>query len=215
MAIDTSGRTASVSVYDQQVLGEITWAAGRSHSQYLLHTIGYVLELAGLKKSDLHAVAVASGPGSYSGLRVGATTAMGLGLGLGIGVVQVPTLEALARSVGPVSQPIRAAILVGRGHVASARFDPRQGGGSQAGGIINADLEATCRLASHEGASLIMDGAPSLRIEAGKLLRGTATLVLPALSCSRASLIAAVASERLAAGATPSAITNELVYVGS
>src|SRR5713226_1140067 len=102
LALDTSGSTPSVAVYDRQVLGEITWVAGRRHSQHLLRAIDSALELAGMTKSNLEAVAVASGPGSYSGLRVGATTAMGLGLGLGVGVVQVPTLEALARSLGLV-----------------------------------------------------------------------------------------------------------------
>src|SRR5207249_1838232 len=116
----------------QQVLGEITWAAGRRHSQHLLGAVESVLDLAGVKKTDLGAVAVAAGPGSYSGLRVGATTAMGLGLGLGIGVVQVPTLEAMARSLGPVARAVRPAVLVGRGHFASASFSPARNGPSQA-----------------------------------------------------------------------------------
>jgi hypothetical protein len=61
---------------------------------------------------------------------------------------------------------------------------------------------------------LILDGEPSLRAQAAELLRGSATLATAALSCARASLVAEIATERLAAGAIPSAITNELVYVG-
>src|SRR5437016_1352289 len=166
LAIDTSGGTASVAVYDGQVLGEITWAAGRAHSQHLLRAIDTALDLAGVSKSNLNALAVASGPGSYAGLRVGATTAMGLGLGLGIGVVQVPTLDALARSLGPVQQPVRPVVLVGRGHFASVRFDVSHEGWNQAGDIINTDLDETCRLASDEGAVLILDGEPSVPAQA-------------------------------------------------
>src|SRR5206468_3118391 len=72
-------------------------------------------------------IAVASGPGSYSGLRVGISTAMGLAVALGIGVAQVPTLDVIAWSqLAPVTgdgkRPVRAAIEIGRGHYATARF---------------------------------------------------------------------------------------------
>ena len=102
--------------------------------------------------------------------------------------------------------------MVGRGHFASASFSPARSGPSQAGDISNKSLEEICQLASDESAVLILDGEPSLRAQAAELLSGSAVLASAPLSCSRASLVAEIATDLLAAGATPSAITDKLVY---
>src|SRR5438874_8863714 len=117
LAIDTSGMTASVALYRDQVLAETAWQSGRSHSAQLLPAIDYTLQLARADKRDLSAVAVAAGPGSYSGLRVGISTAMALALALNVDVVQVPTLDVMAWGVPGAgngdprsARPVRAAI---------------------------------------------------------------------------------------------------------
>src|SRR3954452_4361879 len=71
LAIDTSGATASVAVYHDQVLAESTWQSGRGHSSQLIPMIEAMLNLAHVDRKGLSAVAVATGPGSYAGLRVG------------------------------------------------------------------------------------------------------------------------------------------------
>ena len=84
IGIDSSTATASVAVYRGQVLAEVSWRAGRKHSAQLLPTLERALDLAGVEKSSVHSIAVASGPGSYSGLRVGVSTALGLAMALNI-----------------------------------------------------------------------------------------------------------------------------------
>src|SRR3954471_8594398 len=96
LAIDTSSLTATVAVFRGQVLGELAWQSGRRHSAELLPAIEQVLGFAGVDKRSVTCIAVAAGPGSYSGLRVGVSTAMALALAWGIEVVQVPTLDVIA-----------------------------------------------------------------------------------------------------------------------
>ena len=97
LAIDSSGMVASVAVLQDEVLiAEYTVNYKKTHSQTLLPMLD---EIVGMTESDLagiDAIAVAAGPGSFTGLRIGASTAKGLGLALDIPLVAVPTVDALA-----------------------------------------------------------------------------------------------------------------------
>src|SRR5438309_311964 len=78
LALDTSTALASVALYDGTVRAEATWRAGREHSTQVLPTAVRLLEQQGLGPPDLSGVAVAIGPGSYTGVRVGIALAKGL-----------------------------------------------------------------------------------------------------------------------------------------
>ena len=97
LAIDSSGMTATVAVVeDTQTIAEYTVNFKKTHSQTLLpmiDTIGKIIELD-LKSID--AIAVAGGPGSFTGLRIGSATAKGLGLALEKPLIHVPTVDGLA-----------------------------------------------------------------------------------------------------------------------
>src|SRR3954465_2917514 len=71
LALDTSTALASVALYDGTLRAEATWPSGRTHSQQVLPMAVRLLEEQGLGPDDLTAVAVAIGPGSYTGVRVG------------------------------------------------------------------------------------------------------------------------------------------------
>lgn len=97
LAIDSSGLVASVAVAeDDRLLGEYTIDRGKTHSESLLPMIAAVLDMLELEVSDMDAIAVSSGPGSFTGLRIGAATAKGLAFAKDIPIVPVPTLDALA-----------------------------------------------------------------------------------------------------------------------
>ena len=72
---------------------------GYSHSEKLHVFIDEVIQEAGLNMSDLDAVAVSKGPGSYTGLRIGVAAAKGMCFALDIPLISVPTLDSLARQV--------------------------------------------------------------------------------------------------------------------
>lgn len=77
-----------------RVLGEMTSADEMNHLKDLLPQACHLLESAGVKKSELTYIAVSAGPGSFTGIRIGVSTARALGQALGIPVVSVPTLDA-------------------------------------------------------------------------------------------------------------------------
>ncbi len=96
-AFDSSGNVASVAVVeDDLLLGEYTINYKKTHSQTLLPMLDEVVKMLELDLESLDAIAVASGPGSFTGLRIGSATAKGLGLALHKPLVEVPTTEGLA-----------------------------------------------------------------------------------------------------------------------
>lgn len=97
LGIDSSGLVATVALQSDDILvGEYTIHNKKTHSQTLLPMIHDMLSLAEVSVQELDAIAVAAGPGSFTGLRIGAATAKGLGQALDIPLVAVPTLEGLA-----------------------------------------------------------------------------------------------------------------------
>lgn len=97
LGIDSSGLVATVALQcDDILVGEYTIHNKKTHSQTLLPMIHDMLEVAEVSVNELDAIAVAAGPGSFTGLRIGAATAKGLGQALDIPLVAVPTLEGLA-----------------------------------------------------------------------------------------------------------------------
>lgn len=97
LGIDSSGMVASVAVVeDMQMLAEYTIDYKKTHSQTLLPMLDEVAKMIELDLAQIDVIAVAAGPGSFTGLRIGSATAKGLGLALKKPLVSVPTLEGMA-----------------------------------------------------------------------------------------------------------------------
>jgi len=119
LAIDTSTRTAGVAVYDGvHVLGEVVWFSQDHHTVELAPVIDLMLSRGGIAASDLKAVAVALGPGSFTGLRIGIALAKGMALGGRLDLVGVPTLDILAAAQPVQEIPLVAVLQAGRGRLA-------------------------------------------------------------------------------------------------
>jgi tRNA threonylcarbamoyladenosine biosynthesis protein TsaB len=110
LGIDTSTKAAAAAlIREDQLLGETSLHTGTNHSQQLLPLIDELLRLCQVQPKQLHAVAVALGPGSFTGLRIGLATGKGLASALEIPLVGIPTLDGLAYNlagVGGVVCPI-------------------------------------------------------------------------------------------------------------
>ena len=97
LALDSSGMVASAALVEDDILrAEYTLNYKKTHSQTLLPLLDKVLTETETEPSQVDAIAVSAGPGSFTGLRIGAATAKGLGLALDKPLIAVPTLEALA-----------------------------------------------------------------------------------------------------------------------
>lgn len=100
LAIDSSGLTATVAIVEEeQTVAEYTVNYKKTHSQTLLPMIDAIVSMVDADLAKIDAIAVAGGPGSFTGLRIGSATAKGLGLALDKPLVHVPTVDAMAYSI--------------------------------------------------------------------------------------------------------------------
>jgi tRNA threonylcarbamoyl adenosine modification protein YeaZ len=101
LAIDTATHYASVALHDgERLLAEHTWLARQDHTRTLHPHIQALLTESGTSIENLTVVAVALGPGSFNGLRVGLSTAKGLAIARGLPLAGASTLELLASEYG-------------------------------------------------------------------------------------------------------------------
>lgn len=213
LAIDTSTKTASVALWNGgAVVGDLSWQSGRNHTTQTLPAIDYLLERTKKGRDGLRAVAVAVGPGSFSGLRVGISLAKGLCLAMGLPIVGVGTLEAIGYPHRQLKLPVCAVIDAGRGEVCAAMYStdgehPRLVEGPQVMSIE----ELVQRI---EGPTLICG-----EIEAHQRdiivsrLGEQAIVTTPALSLPRASCIAELAWQRLKRGDADDLAELQPIYV--
>ena len=119
LAVDTSTRTIGVALYDGvQVLSEMVWVSDLYHTVELAPTVQSLMDRAGVNSNDLNVVAVATGPGSFTGLRIGLAFAKGMALAKHLEIIGVPTLDILAASQPVSKMPMAAVLHAGRGRLA-------------------------------------------------------------------------------------------------
>ena len=97
LALDSSGLVASVAIVEEeQVLAEYSVNYKKTHSQTLLPMLDEIVQMTEQDLGEIDAIAIAGGPGSFTGLRIGSATAKGLGLALDKPLIHVPTVDGLA-----------------------------------------------------------------------------------------------------------------------
>lgn len=129
LALDASGIVASVAIAsEEEIIAEYTIKHKKTHSQTLLPMIDKVLQFAEVDLKDIEYIAATEGPGSFTGLRIGAATAKGISQALNIPVVNVPTLEALAYNVVDSDKLICPIMDARRGNVFAAMYSRSNGG---------------------------------------------------------------------------------------
>lgn len=107
LAIDTSTNTAACALLDdEEIKAEYFVNVGKNHSATLLPSIEHMLSVAGCKMADIDLYACTMGPGSFTGLRIGAATVKGFALASGKPVVGVSTLDALACNMSAANMTI-------------------------------------------------------------------------------------------------------------
>lgn len=126
LAIDTSTHISSIALYDAHgVLGEVTRVSHQNHTRSLVPEVVRLIEVVGTNVDQLRAIGVATGPGSFTGLRIGLSAAKGLAFSLNAALVGVPTLDVCA-SASKYALPVCAVLQAGRGRYAVALYDTRE-----------------------------------------------------------------------------------------
>jgi tRNA threonylcarbamoyladenosine biosynthesis protein TsaB len=213
LALDTSTAWASVAVYDgAAVLAEETWLAQRRHAEELFPTIERLLGHTRTPLEAIDRVAVATGPGSFTGLRVAIAAAQGLARGSGAALVGVSTLDVLAYP--HASSKLRTCPLLpaGRGEFYAALYQERNRKWARRSPFIVGPLSDLCRqIGTHTLFVGEIDG------EAESLLRDLlgplALFAPPASRMRRAGYLAELGWEALAGGAQQPLGALEPIYV--
>ena len=100
LGIESAALVASVAIIDENVtIAEYTTNFKKTHSETLLPMLDEIVKMTGVDLKELSAIAISGGPGSFTGLRIGAASAKGLGLALDLPLIHVPTLDAMALNI--------------------------------------------------------------------------------------------------------------------
>ncbi len=212
LAIDTSTQTVSLALYEGQggVAAELTWRSLSHHTVELATYLNLLLQR--VPSSTLSGLAVALGPGSFTGLRAGLSLAKGLTLALGIPLVGVPTLDVLAYSQRYQPLPICALLEAGRGRVCAAFYEKE---GSDLRRVSDYLLTTVEELASHVSVPTLFCGEIDPQ-GADILPKGSNGLILlasPASSLRRAGYLAELGWERLQRGGGDDPRSLEPLYL--
>lgn len=131
-ALESSGATASLALVTTE--GTVTWESKspRTHAEELAPALSTLLREQRLQPRDLCAIGFSSGPGSYTGLRIGAALSQGIALGIGIPTVAVPTMHAMAwkafsTGIWHEDQTGFATLASRKGHVYVGAFEMQEG----------------------------------------------------------------------------------------
>jgi tRNA threonylcarbamoyladenosine biosynthesis protein TsaB len=128
LSIDTSSSQGGIALYDGRTLSTRSFPAERSHTTTLLSEIHHLLDRAEISVRELAAVAIATGPGAFTGLRVGFGVAKGFHLATKVPLIGISTLEAAALEFATCATPVVAVIGAGRGRLVWACYEASNAG---------------------------------------------------------------------------------------
>lgn len=203
LAIDSSGMTASAAIAEEgKLIAEYSVNNKKTHSQTLLPMVDEIVRMTQLDRGSIDAIAVAGGPGSFTGLRIGAATAKGIGLALKKPLISVPTLEAMAYNAWGMKELIVPMMDARREQVYTGiyRFD-----GEGIAAVMEQDAlsleELMSRLnESGERAFLLGDGTTAFRDKIRDALKIPFVFAPPHMNQQRAGAVACCAFARAARG---------------
>lgn len=194
LAIDTTGQTASAAIADGDTLiAEFTLNYKLTHSQTIMPMVAEICEKSETKPEEVDYIACASGPGSFTGLRIGAATAKGLALAMEKEIVPVPTLDALAYNVFETDKIICPIMDARRSQVYTAFYRWDNGRLNRLTEMMAISIDDTIRLAEGYGQKVIFLG-DGVSVHQEKLSLYPNFMYAPAhCSLQRAASVAALA----------------------
>ena len=211
LQIDTSTRYASVGLsIEGKSLVDIAWRSERNHSVELVPAINRAFDQAGARITDLDAVFTASGPGAFSALRVGMSTAKAIASTRGIPLVTVGTLEVEIQPFRELGLPICAIAGAGRNRLYVGRTVEHSG-------EISTEVQALDEFLAHVSEDILYCGEAVLdMVDQIEARVGPNALVLRTVPPTRrASTTAYMGYQKLVQGETADPSSAEPVYLRS
>jgi tRNA threonylcarbamoyladenosine biosynthesis protein TsaB len=201
LALDTSTRLAGIALYSgtDGLIAEYSWHSANRHTVELMPRVAQMLAQAGVSSSGLRAIAVALGPGSFTGLRVALAAAKGLALAEDLALLGIPTLEAVAYPHSRQSLPVIAVVQAGRGRVCWAPYAHGPAGWTVRAPAGLATIPALAATISRP-TQIAGELAPKDREQLAGLSGGRAVLLPSALAIRRPGCLAEIGWNRYAAG---------------
>lgn len=216
LALDSSGLVASVAIAeDERLLAEYTVNYKKTHSQTLLPMLDEIGKMIDLDLNTVDAIAVAGGPGSFTGLRIGSATAKGLGLALEKPLVHVPTLEGMAYNLWGTDKVICPMMDARRNQVYTGIYEFCEGTMH----VLEDQMavpaaEIAEKLNQLERSVILMGDGAAVYQEQLKELLTVPFMMAPAhLNQQRASSLAVCAMEYVKQGKTESAAAHQPDYL--
>lgn len=220
LALDTSNEIASIAIYQpgRGVLAEQSWISGREQTTQLLPNVQRLMSLVEVDTRALTGVAVATGPGSFAGVRIGVSTAKTLAYTLDIKLWGVPSLDILAYPhVAVTAAQVCALLALGRGRFAWAVYRTRGARWQRLTDYANNTApEITELISKHEARLPTMfcgeiDGATSDVITG--FMGNMASVAPAAAGLRRAGYLAELALQRAASGEFDDPVTLQAIYL--
>ena len=208
LAIESSGMVASVAVLEDDILqAEYTVNFKKTHSQTLLPMLDTMGQMVDLQMESLDAIAVSGGPGSFTGLRIGAATAKGLGLAVKKPLIAVPTVDSIAYNLYDTEGIICPMMDARRSQVYTGlyRFEDHKLVTIQEQLPLSVDELLEKVNAMGEQVTFLGDGVPVYREKIAKQTTVPYSIAPAHLSRQRAGAVAALGMQYLAEGKTVSA----------
>ena len=216
LAIDSSGLTATVAVLeDERLVAEYTINHKKTHSQTLVPMLDEVKQMTELDLYSVDAIAVAKGPGSFTGLRIGSATAKGLGLALNKPIVAVSTLEALAMNAWGSDKLICPIMDARREQVYTGLYRFEDGELKVVKEDCAIAVEELCGIIDEMDKDVLFlgDGVPVYKEVIDASLRVTHTYAPPHMSLQRAGALAVLAGRYFEKGRIETAAAHRPEYL--
>jgi len=214
LALDTSTKLAGIALYEGErgLIAEQSWHSANRHTEELMPQVAHMLAQAGVRPAALRAVAVALGPGSFTGLRVALAAAKGLALANGLALLGVPTLDVVAYPHQRQPLPVVAIVQAGRGRVCWAPYGHGPDGWAARAPYA---LSTVAALGDTINTPTLFAGEllPTTRATLAERLGDRAHFLPPALSLRRPGYLAEIAWGRYAAGQADNPATLCPIYL--
>ena len=213
LAIDTATSTLGLALLDEEeVAGQLYWRTNQNHTAELIPAIRYLLAKAEKSLHDLQGFIVALGPGGFTGLRVGMTTAKGFAVSTGAPLVGVGTLEASAYPYTGLGAPVCSILGAGRAGVAAATY---LGENAILKKVVAEHITTIETLASTVGEPTIFCGGITPEIESELRERLGARALVPPMAAQgpRAIYLAELGRRRIETGDLDNPTTLQPLYL--